>query len=160
MPLREKTEPALAPELEAIASAAADRLRAQSSGNPDDDGALQQAVAQAASAAIASGLPLGAIADAERSGQARARHELGSELLRRVERAAKRRREAEREYEDAVIRAAGLGLPHRDIATAAEVAHGTVRAIIARTETASDPSTGPTASAKPNGNKPDAPPPV
>ena len=62
-----------------------------------------------ASAAIAARVPLAAIADGERTGQARARQELGSEMLRRVERAARRRREVEREYEEAVIRAAARG---------------------------------------------------
>ena len=38
------------------------------------------------------------IADAERVGQTRARHELGSDVLRRVERAARRKREADDEY--------------------------------------------------------------
>ena len=60
------------------------------------------------------------------------REELGPELLRRVERAARRRREAEREYEQAIVRAGRLGLAHRDVAAAAQVTHGTVRAIIAR----------------------------
>lgn len=82
---------------------------------------------------------MGAIADAERIGQARAREELGREVLRGVERAARRKREVEHEYEyeQAVLRAARLGLAHRDVAIAAQVAHGTVRAIITRTATAS-----------------------
>jgi hypothetical protein len=76
---------------------------------------------------------LSSIADAERIGQERAREALGPELLRRVERTARRWREAEREYEHAVARAGRLGLAHRDVAVAAQVAHGTVRAIIGRT---------------------------
>jgi hypothetical protein len=89
-------------------------------------------VGGAASRAIASGLSLASIADAERLGHRRARGELGRELLRRVERAAGRRRDAEHEYEQAVVRACRAGLAHRDVAAAAQVAHGTVRAIIAR----------------------------
>ena len=87
---------------------------------------------EAASRAIAAGLSLAAIADAEQIGQRRAREELGPEVLRRVERAARRKREAEHEYEAAIVRAGRLGLAHRDVAAAAQVAHGTVRAIIAR----------------------------
>ena len=82
-------------------------------------------------------MSLASIADAERIGQWRAREELGGEVLRRVERAARRKREAEDEYEQAVVRAGRVGLAHRDVAAAAQVAHGTVRAILARTQTAS-----------------------
>jgi DNA-binding NarL/FixJ family response regulator len=156
MPVHERTEPALAPELEAIATAAAERLRAQASGGAQDGADLQRAVAQAASAAIDAGAELDAVAQAQRIGQHRARRELGSELLRRVERAAKRKRDAEREYEDAVLRAAVLGLAHREIATAASVAHGTVRAIVARTETPVKPPAPPDGATN-NGSEPDAP---
>jgi DNA-binding NarL/FixJ family response regulator len=62
-------------------------------------------VAEAASGAIAAGAALSAIADAERTGQL------------------------------AIARAGRIGLSHRDIATAAEVSHGTVRAILARSST-------------------------
>lgn len=89
-------------------------------------------VPAAAKAAIAAGMPLAAIADAERVGQIRARRELSHDVLRRVERAAGRKREADDEYAHAITRAARLGLPHREIAAAAHVAHGTVRAIVAR----------------------------
>ena len=53
-----------------------------------------------------------------------------------MERAARRKREAEHEYEEAIVRAGRVGLAHRDVAAAAQVAHGTVRAIIARTHAA------------------------
>ncbi len=91
---------------------------------------------EAASRAIAAGLSLAEIADAEQIGQGRAREELGPELLRRVEHAARRKRDAEHEYEQAIVRAGRLGVTYRDVAAAAQVAHGTVRAIIARTDTA------------------------
>ena len=54
------------------------------------------------------------IPDAERIGigQVRAREVLGPELLRRVERSARRKREAEREYEQAAVRVGRLGLAH------------------------------------------------
>jgi hypothetical protein len=80
---------------------------------------------------------LASIADAERIGQERVRSEMGPKLLRRVERAARRMSDAEREYEQTVIRAARLDLAHRDIAVAAQVAPGTVRAIIARSHATS-----------------------
>ena len=133
--LREKTEVELAGELEAIARAAADRLRAQTDGDVEREVELQRAVGEAASHAIAAGLSLAEIADAERIGQRRARQELGADLLRRVERAARRKREVDGEYQQAVVRAGRLGQAHRDVAAAARVAHGTVRAILARTQT-------------------------
>jgi hypothetical protein len=135
MPLGQKTDGALAPELEAIATAAAERLRAQTDGDAQREDELRRSVGEAASAAIAADLPLGAIAEAERAGETRARGELGTDVLRRVERAARRKHEADSEYEQAVVRAARLGLTHRDVAAAAQVAHGTVRAILARSET-------------------------
>ncbi|MBV9193888.1 MAG: hypothetical protein JO168_07050 [Solirubrobacterales bacterium] len=135
MALRSKADVELSEELEAVAAAAAERLRAVGDGDLDRDADLQRTVGEAARHAIAAGVSLASIADAERIGHERAREELGPELLRRVERAARRRREAEREYEHAVVRAGGLGLAHRDVAAAAQVAHGTVRAIIARAQT-------------------------
>jgi len=138
MPARHTTQQPLAPELDAIASAAADRLRAHVDGDPSEHDRLQHTVAEAASAAIAAGVALSAVADAERAGQQRARDQLGADLLQRVAHAAERKREAESEYEHEILRAARLGLAHREIATAAAVAHGTVRAILARTDTASD----------------------
>jgi hypothetical protein len=127
-----KTDVQLSGELEQIAVAAADRLRALTAGDLERDANLQRRVGEAASRAIAAGLSLAASADAEQIGRRRARAELGPEVLRRVERAARRKREAEHEYEVAVVRAGRLGLAHRDVAAAAQVAHGTVRAIIAR----------------------------
>lgn len=135
MPSRQTNEPALSPELEAIATAAAEVVRSQATEGAHDNEELQKRVREAAGVAIAGGADLDAVAQAQRTGQARARGELGSELLRRVERIAKRRDEIEHEWEDAIRRAARVGLPHRDIASAAKVAHGTVRAIIARTDT-------------------------
>ena len=77
MPARQTTETPLAPELEAIAAAAADRVRAQADATADD-GELQRRIAEAGSAAIAAGAPLGAIAAAAKVGQARARGENAS----------------------------------------------------------------------------------
>jgi DNA-binding protein HU-beta len=134
MPAHTTTPDILVPELETIAVAAANRLQREVAGT-DHQPELQRAVAHAASAAIAAGLALGAIADAERLGHQRARDELRPDVLRQITRAARRKRETELEYEQAVIRGARLGLGHRELAGAAQVTHGTVRAIIARTDT-------------------------
>jgi hypothetical protein len=136
MPAHQSTEPRLAPELEGVATAAAELLRARAVDDTLDRDTLQTRLREAATAAIAAGAELDAIAHAQRIGQERARHELGTELLRRVERGARRRREIETEYHDAVIRAAQLGLAHRDIAAAASIAPGTVRAVLGRTKEA------------------------
>ena len=61
-----------------------------------------------------------------------ARTALSRELLARVERAARRRREAEHDLHQAIARATRLGLAQRNIATAAQIAHATVRAILTR----------------------------
>lgn len=63
-------------------------------------------MAEVASAAIAAGARLGAIADAEQGGERRARQELSGDVLRQVTRAARRKRDADSEYEQAVGRAA------------------------------------------------------
>lgn len=130
------TEVKLAPELEAIATAACEQLRAKTDGDPQREEQLHRGVGEAAGRAIAAGLSLTAIADAERIGHARAREQLGTEVLRAVERAAQRKREAERTYEQSVGRAARLGLAQRDIAAAARVAHGTIRAVLSRAQSA------------------------
>ena len=127
-----QSEVALPPELETIASAAHERLRARAREDLSGEEEAQRRVAEAASAAIAAGAGLGAIAGAERTGQLRARRELGGDVLRHLTRAAKRRREADREYEQAIARAGRLGLAQREIAAAAEVSHGAVRATLAR----------------------------
>jgi hypothetical protein len=145
------TEEVLAPELEAIAAAAADRLRGEVADTLQDESELHRALAQAAGAAIAAGLPLGAIADAERAGQRRAREELRPDVLRQIARLARRKREIEVEYEHAVIRAVRLGLTHREVAAAAQVTHGTIRAILDRTEKPSEQQELPATPAPPNG---------
>ena len=95
-----QSEAALPAELEAIASAAHDRLHAQAEQDLSAQEAAQRHVAEAAS--------------------------------------------ADGEYEQAIARAGRLGLSHREIAAAAEVSHGTVRAILT------------CATASPNGNEPQA----
>lgn len=139
MPHRNTTEHPLSPELETIAAAAADRLRAHAGDDATVVDECGQRVADAASAAIRAGAALSAIAEAERVGEDRARAELRNDTLRRVERAAKRKHEADTDYETAIDRAARLGLSHRDIATTAAVSYGTVRAVLARTQTTTAP---------------------
>src|SRR5438105_4676923 len=74
MAVRQKTDVELAGELEAIATAAADRMRALSDGDVERETDLRRLVGEAASRAIAAGLSLASIADAARLGhQARAR---------------------------------------------------------------------------------------
>jgi hypothetical protein len=67
---------ALSPELEAIAAAGHDRLQAQAGQDLSEQETAQRRVAEAASAAIVAGAALSAIADAERSGELRARRAL------------------------------------------------------------------------------------
>ena len=143
------SEPPLAPELDAVAAAAEQQLRTLAGENALDAGPLALALADAATAAIASGHPIAAVAHAEQRGQQQARTALSRELLARVQRAARRRREAEHDLHQAIAHAAPLGLAQRDIATAAQIAHGTVRAILTRAN--GDTATAPT--------KPDATPP-
>ncbi len=131
MPADATTQP-LVPQLEAIAAAAEQQLRGLANEGPANASDLGQALADAATAAIASGHPTAAVADAEQCGQHRARAALSRELLNRVERTARRRREAEHDLHQEIARAARLGLTHRDIGAAAQVAHGTIRAILAR----------------------------
>lgn len=145
--MSQKTDVELPEALEQIAGAAADRLRALSGGDAERDADSQRRVGEAASRAIAAGQSLAASARAEQIGQRRAREELGPEVLRRVERAARRRREAEHEYDVAIVRAGRLGLAHRDVAAAAQVAHGTVRAILTRSHATSGQRAASTTSA-------------
>ena len=124
----------LTPELDAIATAAADRLRAEAGDDVSVVEEHRKLVAEAASAAIRAGAALAAIAEAERIGEHRARDEIRTDILRNVERAAKRKREADADCDRALARAARIGLSHREVAVAAGVTHSTVRATIARIE--------------------------
>jgi DNA-directed RNA polymerase specialized sigma24 family protein len=66
------------------------------------------------------------------TGEQRASGALSADVLKQAARAAKRKRDADSEYEQAIRRAGRLGLSHREIAGAGEVSHGTVRAILSR----------------------------
>jgi hypothetical protein len=70
-----RTDVELVGELEAIATAAAERLRALSEGDAERDADLQGRVGEEANRAIAVGLSLASIADAEAIGQRRARED-------------------------------------------------------------------------------------
>lgn len=129
----------LAGELEAIAAAAAARLRAETEKNDEQAAEAQQTVIAAAGRAMATGVSLGEIAAAEQAGQARVRGELGKELLRTIERTTRRRREIDHEYEQASRRGGRPGLTHRELAGAAGAAPRTVRPMLARSS--DDPDT-------------------
>lgn len=132
MPPRQTARDQLAPDLEALADAADRRLRAEVNDDVQAVADAQADLLNAAAAAMAGGHSLSAIAAAEQRGKDRARAELGKDLLRAIERAARRRREVELEFEQAILRADKLGLLHRDIGAAGKLAHTTVRAIVSR----------------------------
>ena len=105
---------ALSPELEAIAAA---HDRAARAGRRKPIRHRPDVARRGRRAAIAAGARLSAIADAER-GRA-PRQALSRDMLRQVTRAAKRTREADSEYEQAITRARRLGLSHHEVAAAA-----------------------------------------
>jgi DNA invertase Pin-like site-specific DNA recombinase len=78
---------------------------------------------------MATGHPLIDIARAEVQGKEDVRDALRADTLRSVERTGRRARETRSEHHQAIGRAMRLGLSTREIAAAAEVTHGTVRAI-------------------------------
>lgn len=139
MPPRLHSQTALPPELEAIAEAAGRRLRARAAHDSDDADAAERALMEAASAAMAARHPFAAIAEAERRGEEMARGQVRPDALKRVERTARRAREATAEHEQAIADAAALGLSTREVAAAASITHGTVRALVARLDQAQTP---------------------
>jgi DNA-binding NarL/FixJ family response regulator len=66
------------------------------------------------------------------SGKDEVRSALSGDALRRVERTGRQAREAQLEHHRAIARAMRLGLSTREIAAAADVTRGTVRAITNR----------------------------
>ena len=90
----------------------------------------------AARAALDAGHPIAAIAAAEADGEQTARDRVGAQVLRSVDRSAKKMRDAIEEYERTLVHATRLGLPARDIAARAGVSHGTVAAVARRHEQA------------------------
>ena len=122
----------LGTELAAVAQAAAERLRAETDGDASAAKAAGKALLTAATAAMAAGHSLSDITQAEAQGKEGVREALRPDTLRDVKRTGRRAREAKQEHHQAIARAMRLGLSTREIATAARVAHGTVRAIISR----------------------------
>jgi hypothetical protein len=122
-------DPPLEGELIAVAEAAGARLRADTDQDADAARAAGDALMQAAAAAMAAGQSLTEIARAEARGKETIRHSLRSDALKLVERTGNRMRDAQAEHYRAIARATRLGLPMREIAQAAGVTHGTIRAI-------------------------------
>lgn len=119
-------------ELEIVAQAAGDRLRAQTDENFPAIDQASQALVSAATAAMGAGYSLSEIARAEMDGKDEVRSALSGDALRRVERTGRQAREAQLEHHRAIGRAMRLGLSTREIAAAADITHGTVRAITNR----------------------------
>jgi hypothetical protein len=122
----------LAGELAAVAKAAGDRLRAETDAKRKAAKTASDALVTAATSAMGAGHSLGDITEAEARGKEGVRGALRGDTLRSVERTGRRAREARLEHHRAIARAMRLGLSTREIAAAAGVTHGTVRAISAR----------------------------
>jgi DNA-binding NarL/FixJ family response regulator len=125
-------EAALEGELLAVAEAAGSRLRAETDQDADGARAAADDLVRAASTAMAAGHALTDIARAEARGKETVRQALRGDALKLVERTGERAREMRREHHQAIARATRLGLPMREIAHAAGVTHGTIRAINSR----------------------------
>jgi DNA-binding NarL/FixJ family response regulator len=122
-------EAVLEGELAAVAEAAGSRLRAETDQDEEAAHAAAEELVRAAAAAMAAGQSLTAIAQAEARGKEAVRQALRGDALKLVERSGARAREMRREHHQAIARATRLGLPMREIAQAAGVTHGTIRAI-------------------------------
>lgn len=116
-------------ELLAVAEAAGARLRAETDQDDEASRAAAEALVSAASAAMAAGHSLTAIASAEAHGKETVRQALRDDALRLVESTGEQARAMRAEHYQAIARATRLGLAMREIAQAAGVAHGTIRAI-------------------------------
>ena len=129
---QEAVSSGLVNELAAVAHAAGDRLRAETDDDPRAANTAGEGLMAAATAAMAAGHSLSDITQAEAHGKQAVRDTLRPDTLRDVKRSGRRAREARKEHHQAIARAMRLGLSTREIATAARVAHGTIRAIINR----------------------------
>jgi hypothetical protein len=116
-------------ELVAVAEAGGARLRAETAGDREAGSATAETFLAAATSAMSANYSLTEIAQAEARGKEKVRRELGGDALKRVERSGRQAREAEAEHHRAIGRAMRLGLSMREIALAAGVTHGTIRAI-------------------------------
>jgi hypothetical protein len=117
------------PELMAVADAAGWRLRAETEADEEGGRRAAEALLASATAAMAAGCGLSDIAAAELRGQHYVRTDLRGDTLRRVGRSSEQARRARADHHGEIARAVRLGLSTREIATAAGVTHGTIRAI-------------------------------
>jgi hypothetical protein len=120
--------------LEEVARGAGDELRGRAGQDASAEQEARQRKVDAASRAMRAGHDFTAIAHAEKVGRDDARRTVGSDLLKRVEKAARRRREADDDYRAAVRQAVRIGLGHREVGQAAGVSHATVRAIAEKSD--------------------------
>ena len=118
--------------LAAVAEAAGARLRAEAEEDAAATDTASESFMAATMSAMGAGFSLREITAAETRGQNDVRTALRRDTLRKVERAAGHARNAEAEYHAAVGRAVRLGLSTREVASAAGVTHGTIRAISQR----------------------------
>jgi DNA-binding NarL/FixJ family response regulator len=116
-------------ELLSVADAGGARLRAETDENTEAAQTAAEELMTATASAMAAGHSLTEIARAEARGKDSIRRTLRADALKLVERSGHRAREAQAEHYRAIARATRLGLPMRDIAQAAQVTHGTIRAI-------------------------------
>lgn len=125
-------------ELESVRVTAETLFDVRAAGEPED--AARSAATDAAKAALDAGHGIAAVAAAEAAGQRAARDRARPQLLRGVDRAAKRLREATADHEAAIVAAARAGLTAREIAGRAQIAHATVGAMLRRHGDGSQPA--------------------
>jgi DNA-binding NarL/FixJ family response regulator len=116
-------------ELLSVADAGGARLRAETDEDAEAARTAAEGLMRATASAMAAGHSLTEIARAEARGKESIRRTLRADALKLVERSGHRARESQAEHYRAIARATRLGLPMRDIAQAAQVTHGTIRAI-------------------------------
>ena len=129
---QDNAERILEDQLAAVAQAAGVRLRAETDEDGDAVRVAADELTRAATSAMAAGYSLTEIARAEAYGKDTLRRTLRGDALKSVDRTGQRVREAQVEHYRAIARATRLGLPMREIAHAAHVTHGTIRAITNR----------------------------
>jgi hypothetical protein len=119
----------LGSELGGVEEAAGARLRAETDGDRSAAALAADALLAAATSAMAAGYSLSEIAAAEVRGKVCLREELRGDALKRIERSGRQMRESVVDHHHAIARAVRLGLSMREVALAAGVTHGTIRAI-------------------------------
>jgi hypothetical protein len=125
----ERVEGPVPAELLVVTEAAGERLRAEVDEDGDAAQRAGESLLSAATSAMAAGYSLSEIARAEARGKEEVKRALGGDALKRVERSGRQARVAQTEHHRAIGRAMRLGLSTREIAIAADVTHGTIRAI-------------------------------